>query len=405
MGLKIKTPTESKMLISKADSTDNDDNLNIDEEDLDESDSNEEANLLSDDSNIEESEEGSVHSSDDDDNDQNVKTMESKLMDNPAWADAMSKILKSNKPKRKKGIVLARAKKLNDTKKPAIPEEEKLSFEVVKNDQIEEDTEIKTEIKEDKDIKEEKPDPLASLTAAQRRLLKKVWQSKGRVKPSVLEKDREKALSKIATRGVITLFNAVRQQQNTLSEKLSAAGGTEVKRDKALKSINKKEFLDGLAERAKCENVDNPVKSESDSDTDVHNPVKSEDESDTDMPSSKTSKINGSSKPTKTWDVLRNNFMMGASMKDWDKEDDEGGEGSTLKKKQKKTVEKKESKSKSGGAKFSFSMDMEGDYEDEEDFGGSGDDGSEGEDDIEDGSGDGGSEGEDMEDGSSDFSD
>lgn len=65
---------------------------------------------------------------------------------------------------------------------------------------------------------------------------------------------------------MITLFNAVRQQQKTLAEKLSEANGLEVKRDKALKSINKKEFLDTLAERAKCENIDNPVKSESESD-------------------------------------------------------------------------------------------------------------------------------------------
>lgn len=68
---------------------------------------------------------------------------------------------------------------------------------------------------------------------------------------------------------MITLFNAVRQQQKTLTEKLNEAGSLEVKRDKAYKSVNKKEFLDTLAERAKCENVDNPVKSESDSDQEM----------------------------------------------------------------------------------------------------------------------------------------
>lgn len=51
-----------------------------------------------------------------------------KSMENPAWADAMSKILKTNKPKRRKTIVLSRAKRANEVK-PEI-KKETLDFEI-----------------------------------------------------------------------------------------------------------------------------------------------------------------------------------------------------------------------------------------------------------------------------------
>lgn len=163
MTLKSPKQLKSSMLLTKEESADELDNYT---EDFNESDSNEERNLLSDDSDVDQSDE-SLHSSDEE---PSTTAMEHKLMENPAWADAMSKILKSNKPKRKKNIVLARAKKLNDTKKAVAPVEEKLSFEIIKNDQSEE-TEVKPEIKEEKHIESKKSDPIASLTVAQKRLL------------------------------------------------------------------------------------------------------------------------------------------------------------------------------------------------------------------------------------------
>lgn len=160
MALKIKKPIHSKVPAAKEESEEE-----MDDVDLEETESEDDKNLLSDDSeNI--TDEESIHSSDDD---QDTKDAESKLFDNPAWADAMSKILKTNKPKRKKGIVLARAKKLND-KKVETPKEEKLDFDIVKNEQSEQ---VKTEpeIKQEQDIKVEKPDPALTLTAAQKRSL------------------------------------------------------------------------------------------------------------------------------------------------------------------------------------------------------------------------------------------
>lgn len=53
-------------------------------------------------------------------------------------------------------------------------------------------------------------------------------------------------MSNLYYRGVVQLFNAVKQQQLDLDKKLSEAGPLERKREKVLKSIDKSAFLDGL---------------------------------------------------------------------------------------------------------------------------------------------------------------
>lgn len=52
-----------------------------------------------------------------------------KSQENLAWADAMARILKTNKPKRRKTIVLSRAKRANQPKVAEVKEEE-LDFEI-----------------------------------------------------------------------------------------------------------------------------------------------------------------------------------------------------------------------------------------------------------------------------------
>lgn len=99
-------------------------------------------------------------------------------------------------------------------------------------------------------------------------------------------------LAKIATKGVVQLFNAVRMQQKDISKKLDEAGPLEVRKEKVLKSIDKRAFLDVLMGE-KSQNVDD-------------NTEKSVEKSE-----------------TSTWSVLRDDFMMGAKLKDWDKEVEE----------------------------------------------------------------------------------
>nr|CAD7423233.1 unnamed protein product [Timema monikensis] len=205
---------------------------------------------------------------------------------NPGWADAMAKILKTNKPKRKKSIVLAKAKKLSDFNKKIKVEDP--GFEV-------------------DGIKEEKPD-LEDLDTKpkfeQIKRRRREWYLRGRVKPSILDADREKTLGKIATKGVVQLFNAVRQQQKSIDNKLKKAGSSIRKQEQVMKSIDKNTFLDILmgSKGAKSELVDNSVKQESSFKGKV--------------------KDKKDSSSTPVWNVLRDDFMMGAKLKNWDKDDD-----------------------------------------------------------------------------------
>lgn len=98
-------------------------------------------------------------------------------------------------------------------------------------------------------------------------------------------------MCKIATKGVVQLFNAIRSQQIDTNKKLEEAGSMEIKRNKVLKNVNKKAFLDMLVN----EQSETVVRKES-------------------IISSKNSKVE------KTWSVLRDDFMIGAKLKDWDKE-------------------------------------------------------------------------------------
>lgn len=106
---------------------------------------------------------------------------------NTGWADAMQKILKTNKPKRKKTLVLAKAKKLCDVQ--IKEKKEDLSFEI---DGVKE--EIKTESEEVTD---------KTSIAANTALIKSKIRSKKsgiRVKPSVTDREHERMLQKIATK-------------------------------------------------------------------------------------------------------------------------------------------------------------------------------------------------------------
>jgi hypothetical protein len=58
------------------------------------------------------------------------------------------------------------------------------------------------------------------------------------------------------------LFNAVCQQQKSLEHQLKEAGSLERKRDKVMKSLDKRAFISILMGSSCSESVDNPVKCE-----------------------------------------------------------------------------------------------------------------------------------------------
>ncbi|XP_026760543.2 RRP15-like protein [Galleria mellonella] len=198
------------------------------------------------------------------------------LITNEGWADSVAKILGSTKPKNKKTLVLSRAKKHSQLIKST--NEEKPAFEII-GDSKETEKEVKKDLlpsePPQKKPKHEKPSI--------------------RVKPNILEKDRERLLSKIATKGVVQLFNAVRNQQKSLDKQLNRSDLPEAKKEKIIKKFDKRAFLDTLMGQTKSIVVDEVTK----------NPLKDEVKEEDNVPK---------------WNALRDDFMMGAKMKDWDKE-------------------------------------------------------------------------------------
>jgi len=203
---------------------------------------------------------------------------------NTGWADAMAKIL-IKKSSVGKPLILSKGKTdaeiLASKKKKEIP----VNFEIVG-----EGVKVKEEAEE---TKYNPTDSIHNLKLHK----KNEWEKMGRVKPTVTERAKERALMRIATRGVVHLFNAVKQQQKTIQSKLKEAGGSERKREKVMKSVSKSSFLDILKGTAQS--------------------IPQAAEANYDQPEIKTE----ISKPT--WNVLRDDFMMGAKLKDWDKKEGE----------------------------------------------------------------------------------
>ncbi|XP_023668837.2 RRP15-like protein [Paramormyrops kingsleyae] len=179
---------------------------------------------------------------------------------NAGWADAMAKIL-SKKTLEDKPSILAKNKDLDKVK------------EKEKKERLERKKQL------DK---------------------KRAWEMLCREKPDVVrDRETERNLQRIATRGVVQLFNAVRKHQKHIDDKMTEVGGSERKRAKLLSAVSKKDFIDVLrgAEPGAVPASQKQVAA-----------VKPEE------------------KPS--WSILRDDFMMGASMKDWDKEsEEEGGKG------------------------------------------------------------------------------
>jgi len=105
-----------------------------------------------------------------------------KSTSNAGWADVMQKILRTNKAKKKRTLVLSKAKRLCDVK---IKQTEDISFEIdgVKDEVKTEEASIKTE-DHGVQIKSRIKDKSLNI----------------RVKPSITDQKYERMLQKIATR-------------------------------------------------------------------------------------------------------------------------------------------------------------------------------------------------------------
>ncbi|KAL1769819.1 RRP15 [Sigmodon hispidus] len=179
---------------------------------------------------------------------------------NSGWADAMAKILNKKTPKSKPTIL-------------------------TKNKELE---------KEKEKLKQERLEKRKQLDK------KLEWEMLCRVKPDVVkDKETERSLQKIATRGVVQLFNAVQKHRRNVGDKVKEAGGSIRKQAKLMSTVSKKDFISVLR------GMDST----------------NENSSDGKNPKARQTEVNSEEGPG--WKILRDDFMMGARMKDWDKESDE----------------------------------------------------------------------------------
>lgn len=210
-------------------------------------------------------------------------------MASAGWADSINQIFEEKSEK----TILSQAK---SSKKPA--KNKSLGFEI-ENEQ--------PEVKEP-------PTEQSSTSSKERRLNKKrkfELLKTLRVKPDVRDRNRELTLKRVATRGVVQLFNAVQTQQRSLQKQVDAEK-IDSKREDILNNINKKTFLNVLMGGAKSVLIDNPVKKEKregSSDEDDEAPTKS------------------SSTKESTWNVLKDNFMSSSKKATaWDENDESDDE-------------------------------------------------------------------------------
>ncbi|XP_061481166.1 RRP15-like protein [Rhineura floridana] len=185
---------------------------------------------------------------------------ESRDAANAGWADAMAKVLNKKVPKSKPTIL-------------------------VKNKE------------RDMEREKEKQERLEKRRQLDK---KREWEMMCRVKPDVTkDRELERNLQRIATRGVVQLFNAVGKHQRNVDEKVKEAGSSERKRTKLISSVSKRDFINVLRGMEGGRMEGNATGK-----------------------SLKSKQGESKSEEGPAWSILRDDFMMGASMKDWDKESD-----------------------------------------------------------------------------------
>ncbi|XP_075720713.1 RRP15-like protein [Rhinoderma darwinii] len=190
---------------------------------------------------------------------------------NKGWADAMAKVLNKKIPSDKASTILVKSKSVEKEKEKGKQErlERKQQFDQ-----------------------------------------KRQWETMCRVQPDVVkDREAERSLQRVATRGVVQLFNAVRTHQGNMNDKIKEVGPSERKKSKLMSSVSKKDFINVL--RGK-ESKDETAERQ--------------------RPKKAAAKTQNASE----WNILRDDFMMGASMKDWDKDSDDGAENAKRKPKNKR---------------------------------------------------------------------
>jgi hypothetical protein len=174
--------------------------------------------------------------------------------------------------------------------------------------QLEEEGKAGTQIMKDLPKKTADEEDEAALAAKKAReesrvaaIQRKLFKNKDHKVPDFSGAELESKLRKVATRGVVKLFNAIKTHQKLVAEPV---GITRSVTDES----SKKKFMESLKRK-------NASSAPVDSDDELTPSSKSA------ALRSKSSKASSSSAPS--WEVLRDDYLLGAKMKDWNKESDE----------------------------------------------------------------------------------
>lgn len=140
------------------------------------------------------------------------------------------------------------------------------------------------------------------------------------VLPGAASLDQERKLQRIATRGVVELFNAVNKQQKEIEAKLDEAGGSERKKAKVLSTVNKGNFISLLkGNKKKSQQIGSQKQQEGEMHDDDGDDDGGDDGGDDDDDGGHGDD-DDDSKPS--WNVLQKDYMMGSKLRDWDKSQD-----------------------------------------------------------------------------------
>ena len=131
--------------------------------------------------------------------------------------------------------------------------------------------------------KRRKLDQISKKEVSEKRRQKKELSEKGKLQASTSDIILERKLNKIATRGIIQLFNAVKQHQKDIDLKLKNVK-TEAQRDKISQTVTTGSFLDLVRPKQN---------------------------------------VAGMETEDKRWNVLKDDFLMNNKPKDWEKKDAE----------------------------------------------------------------------------------
>jgi len=167
---------------------------------------------------------------------------------------------------------------------------------------------------------EEETAKLAKKARAESRiaaLQRKLFKNKDHKVPTFEGAEMESKLRKVATRGVVKLFNAIKAHQK------SQSGGDDTTR-KTTDEVTKKKFMDLLKKQGDVKRQEGEQDGEKAAAQDGEEEKALRSASAVArramLPKSSAKK---SSSSAPSWEVLRDDYLLGAKMKDWNKDSDE----------------------------------------------------------------------------------